>query len=324
MTPPSNPSRPGRATLLAFGGVVLIGGLNALGVRKTVSSLAPCGGATIRFAFAALILVGLVIVTRRPFPRGRSLWGAALYGIVGFAASYGLLYTALQDVPAGTATVLLALTPLMTLGLAVAHRQEQFHVQGLIGGLIALGGVAIVFADQIEANVPPIGLGMVVLGTLCVAEAGVILKWIPKSDPFSTNAVAMATGVIILGALSVLAGDPRTIPALPETWLAIAYLVVLGSVVLFSLYVFTLQRWTASAVSYSTLLFPFVGVTAATIAFGERFSPALLVGGVVALVGVYVGALRPRPARSSATSSPECLPIDNCLPDVPLPVASRT
>ena len=53
-------------------------------------------------------------------------------------------------------------------------------------------------------------------------------------------------------------------------WFAIAYLVVLGSVVLFSLYVYTLQRWTASAVSYSTLLFPFVGVTAATIAFGER------------------------------------------------------
>jgi len=136
------------------------------------------------------------------------------------------------------------------------------------------------------------GLGLVVIGTICVAEAGVILKWIPRSDPFGTNAVAMLTGAAILGAVSFFSQEAHPLPAETSTWLAIGYLVVFGSVVMFSLYLFTLKRWTASAVSYSTLLFPFVGVTVATLLTGERFTPAFALGGLVVLVGVYVGALR--------------------------------
>lgn len=310
-------ARPERTTLLAFVGVVLFGGLNAIGVRQTVLELAPFWGAALRFALAGLILVGVVVAMRGRLPRGRSLWGAMLYGVVGFAASFGLVYPALREVPAGTATVLIALTPLLTFGLAIAHGQERFNVQGLLGGLIALGGIAIVFADQIGASVPLGALALVVLGSICIAEAGVILKWIPRSDPFATNAVAMLTGAAILGALSLFVGEAWALPARAGTWLAVGYLVILGSVVMFSLYLFTLKRWTASAVSYSTLLFPFVGVTVATLLTGERFTPAFALGGLVVLAGVYVGALRARPHRSSATSAPECLPIDACGPPQP-------
>ena len=316
-------ARPDRTTLLAFLGVVLFGGLNAIGVRQTVLELAPFWGAALRFVIAGLILVGVVLATRGRFPRGRGLWGAILYGVVGFAASFGLVYPALREVPAGTATVLIALTPLLTFGLAIAHGQERFNVQGLLGGLIALAGIAIVFADQIGASVPLGGLALVVLGAICIAEAGVILKWIPRSDPFATNAVAMLTGAAILGALSLIAGETWALPTQAGTWLAVGYLVIFGSVVMFSLYLFTLKRWTASAVSYSTLLFPFVGVTVATLQYGERFAPAFALGGLVVVAGVYVGALRARPHRSSATSSPECLPVDACAPPQPATAGAR-
>lgn len=319
MSDASASARPDRTTLLAFLGVVLFGGLNAIGVRQTVLELAPFWGAALRFLIAGLILVVVVLATRGRFPRGRSLWGAILYGLVGFAAGFGLVYPALRDVPAGTATVLIALTPLLTFGLAIAHGQERFNVQGLVGALIALAGIAIVFADQIGASVPLGALALVVLGAVCIAEAGVILKWIPRSDPFATNAVAMLTGAAILGALSLIAGETWALPARAGTWLAVGYLVIFGSVVMFSLYLFTLKRWTASAVSYATLLFPFVGVTVATLQYGERFTPAFALGGLVVLAGVYVGALRARPHRSSATSSPECLPVDAC----PLPRPAR-
>ena len=94
---------------------------------------------------------------------------------------------------------------------------------------------------------------------------------------------------------------------------AIGYLVVFGSVGLFSLWVFALQRWQASAVSYATLFMPLVTVTLAVLLTGERFSPWFGLGGVVILACVYLGAfLRIRPTRSSASSAPECLPIDAC------------
>src|SRR2546425_1443207 len=304
-------TRPDRATLLAFVGVVLFGGVNAIGVRQTVHELAPFWGAAIRFAVAGVIMVAIAIATRRSFPRGRSLTGALLYGAIGFAASYGFVYSGLRETPAGTAQMLVALTPLLTFGLAIAHGQERFRSQGLIGALVALGGVAIVFADQVSANVPLASLVLVLLGTVCIAETGVIVKWIPRSDPFFTNAIAMLAGAGLLCALSLVASEARPLPSQPATWAAIAYLILFGSVVMFALYVFTLERWTASAVSYMTLLLPLVTVSLAAVLTGERITPSFLAGWLGILAGVDIGAfLKIRPMRSSASSMPECLPVD--------------
>lgn len=312
--------RPERATLLAFMGVVLFGGANAIGVRQTVQELAPFWGATIRFALAGLIMLAIVVVTHRRIPRGRSFSGAVLYGAVGFAASYGLAYSGLRETPAGTAMVLIATTPLVTFGLAILQRQEKFQVQGLVGAMIALAGVAFVFADQVSADVPIGSLVLILLATVAIAETGVIVKWIPRSDPFATNAVAMLTGAGILAVLSLLTGEAWVVPAQTATLAAIGYLVVLGSVVMFALYLFTLERWTASAVSYLTLLMPLVTVALAAVLTQERISPSFLIGGLVILAGVYVGTfLKIRPNRSSTISLPECLPVDACAEAIPAP-----
>lgn len=309
---PAASAGPDRATLLAFIGVVLFGGLNAIAVKASVAELAPFWSAGLRFVGAGVLLVGIVALTRRSFPRGRSLSGAVLYGVVGFAASFGFVYPALREVPAGTAIVFLAMVPLLTFGLAILHGQEQFHVQGLLGALIALGGVAIVVADQLTAAVPIVSMLFMFAGTLFIAESGIILKWVPRSDPFATNAVAMLAGAAVLLALSGLTGETWALPVQSSTLLAVGYLVVLGSIVMFGLYLFALRRWTASAMSYVTLLMPLVTVPLAAVLIAERVSPLFVAGAVVAVVGVYVGALRIRPRRTSATSLPECLPIDAC------------
>jgi drug/metabolite transporter (DMT)-like permease len=309
---PQVPGRLGSATVAAFAGVVLFGGANAIAVRQTVMELAPFWSAAVRFLAAGLILCAIVLATGRRFPRGRSLAGALAYGVVAFAAFYAFLYPGLREAPADAAGVLLALTPLFTFGLAVAQRQERFRLQGLLGALVALGGIGLVFADQLGAHVPLGSLVLIVLGVACVAESAVIVRWIPRSDPFATNAVAMLTGGVLLLALSAMSGEARVIPTQTATWLALAYLVVFGSTVLFSLFVYVLQRWTASAVSYTTLLMPLVTVSLAALLTGEKISSWFAAGGAVILIGVYVGAFLTVPHRTSASSAPECLPIDAC------------
>ncbi|HUG29085.1 MAG TPA: EamA family transporter [Candidatus Limnocylindria bacterium] len=304
---------PDRATVAAFLAVAVFGGLNAIAVRQTVAELDPFWSAGARFIAAGLILAGITLARRRRFPRGRGLAGAVAYGTVGLAAAFGFVYPALRDVPAGTAASLIALTPLATYALAIAQRQERFSIAGLVGGVIAVAGVGIVFADQLAAAVPLGALLLVVAGVLCIAESAVIVKAIPRSDPIATNAVAMLAAGAIHLSISFVVGETPALPATTATWLWFGYLVLLGSVALFSLYVFALERWTASAVSYTTLLMPFVGVGVATVLTGERFSLALVAGGLVLLAGVYVGAfLAPRPKRSTATSAAECLPIEDC------------
>ena len=313
MSSPSAAGHPDRRTLLAFAGVVVFGGLNAIAVRETVLELDPLWGAAIRFLAAGLIFAGVTVARGRRRPSRRMFIGAMAYGLVGFAGAFGLIYPALRDVQAGTASVVIALSPLATYGLAVAQRQERFRLDALIGGAIALIGIAIVFVDQLGVAVPLFPLALVGLGMVCLSEAGIIVKWIPRGNPYSINAIAMLTAGVALLLVSLLAGEHQRIPTRTETWLAIGYITMFGSVVMFGLYLFGLQRWTASSMSYSTLLLPFVSVAVATLLTGERFSLAFAIGGVVMLAGVYLGAFgHHRPGRSTATSLPECVPIADC------------
>jgi len=307
-------ARPDRATLLAFGGVVIFGGLNSIAVRHTVLELDPEWGAAMRFIAAGLIFAILTLARGREFPRGRSLVGAAAYGLVGFAGAFGLIYPALREVQAGTASVVIALSPLVTYGLAVVQRQEQFRSTAAVGALVALAGIAIVFVEELGGHVPLAPLIVVGAGMVCLSEAGIIVKWIPRSDAFATNAIAMLAAGAALLLASLVAGERQAIPTRGETWLAVGYITVFGSVVMFGLYLYGLQRWTASAMSYSTLLLPFVSVTVATLLTGEQFSIAFAIGGLVMLAGVYLGAFRSARRRAStATSLPECIPMADCL-----------
>jgi drug/metabolite transporter (DMT)-like permease len=303
--------KPDRLTVLAFAAVILLGGLNGIAAKQILRELEPFWSGVLRFAIAGLIMLAIVVATRRALPRGRSLLGAMAYGALGFALTFGLFFTGLRDTPISTAAVFLALTPLMTFGLAIAHGQEQFRLQGLLGALVALVGVALIFADQLAANIPLGSLVLLLLGALCLAETGVIVKLIPRSDPVGTNAVGMVTGCGILLLLSLVTGEPRGLPSEPITWAALVYFFTLGSVVLFGLFVYTLERWTASAVSYSDLLIPLVTIAIATLLTGERFTPWFLLGGGVVLAGVYIGSFLHLPRRHTATTSvPECLPIE--------------
>ena len=177
--------------------------------------------------------------------------------------------------------------------------------------VIALAGVALIFADQMSAAVPLGSLVLLALGALALAETGIVVKLIPRSDPRATNAVAMPVAVVLLLALSLAVGETWTLPSQPVSWLAFAYIATLGSVVLFTLFVFVLERWPASNVAYSDLLIPLVTIVIATLLTGERLSPAFLVGGAVVLVGVFVGAFLSVPRRERAsTTLPECLPVE--------------
>ncbi len=309
-TPRRVAALPDAMTLLAFGAVVLLGGINGIAAKQLLRELDPFWAGVGRFIVAGAIMSAIVLASRQPLPRGRSLLGAMAYGALGFAVTMALVFAGLRDTPVSTAAVFLALTPLLTLGLAVAHRQEAFRLQGLVGSLLALGGVALIFVDQLSAAVLLGSRVLIALGVLSLAETGILVKTIPRSDPRATNAVAMLTAAVLLLVFSLVAGEQRTLPSQPITWLAFVYTATLGSVLLFGLFVYTLERWTASAVSYSDILIPLVTITIATSFTGEQISATFLVGGAVVVAGVFVGAFLTLPHRKPAsTTVPECIAV---------------
>ncbi|HEX2196218.1 MAG TPA: DMT family transporter, partial [Actinomycetota bacterium] len=180
---------PDRVTLGAFAGAVAIGGSNFVAVKFSNEDLEPLFGAGIRFGSAALLLLAWMRVQRLAMPRGRAATGAATYGLLAFGVSYGLLYYALQGLSPGTAAVFMASTPLITLVLAVLHRQEAFTTRGLAGGLLAVAGLALISVDSIGGDLRATYLLAALLGTVAVAESSVLVKGFPQAHPITTNAV---------------------------------------------------------------------------------------------------------------------------------------
>jgi drug/metabolite transporter (DMT)-like permease len=281
---------------------VLIGGSNFVAVRFSNAELPPYWGAAIRFLPASLLLGAAMAIWRIPIPRGASLRGAAIYGALNFGAGYALGYYGLVDTPAGTAAVLLATVPLFTLALVALHGQEPFRLRGLVGALIALCGIGVVFGEQLSANVPLLSLLAMVGNALVAAESGVIAKGMQRMHPIATNAVGMLVGGVMLLVLSIVAGETHSPPRSSETWIAVLYLCLIGSIGLFGLFLAMLRRWTASASSYALLVMPLVAIALGAVVRGETITPIFIVGGVLVAVGVYVGALSGAAIRGSRGS----------------------
>ena len=281
------------ATIAAFLAASFIAGANAVAVRVGLTELAPFWGAAIRFLAAALILLVLAIATRRAFPTGRALFGAVLFGILTFGLSYMFLYWALQEATAGTVMVAFAITPLLTLLLAVVQRVERFRIRALLGALVAAAGITIVFADKMGA-VSPLTLAAILAGAVVAAESPIIVKIFPKVDPAVENGIGMAVGGVLLLLVSLFAGEPWRLPSTPAVQLSLVYLVLIGSVGLFLLFLFVLARWTASASAYVLLLAPLAAVGLDLVVLNEAPSLWLIVGGALAIAGVYAGVTRRR------------------------------
>lgn len=298
---------PEQSTLAAFGGAVLIGGGNFIAVRFSNEELDPFFGAALRFTAAALLLFALARVRGIPRPRGRAALGAATYGLLGFGVSYAFLYYALVGLAAGTTSVIMASVPLLTLAFAVAHRQERFTARGIVGGLLAIVGVAVLSARAIGGDVSPLYFLAALLGAAAAAESSVVVKGLPRPDPIMTNAIGMSVGAALLWIVSLAFGETWALPQTGRTWLVLGYLVVLGSVALFILFLYVIERWTASASVYAIALMPVVAIALGSLLADEPITWELIAGGALVMTAVYVGALsgaRTAAAATAASSTP--------------------
>lgn len=189
--------------------------------------------------------------------------------------------------------------PLLTLFLAAAQGLERITLRGLVGGVIAMAGIAVMVGGPSAAGVATGPALSILAAAACDAEANVVVKKFPLGHPVSTNAVGMLAGSLILLILSAIVGESWSPPADASTWWALAYLVTFGSVALFVLFLWTIKRWTASGMSYMFVLMPVVATVLAIFVLGEPVTAAAAAGGLLVVVGVFVGALSGRAREPS-------------------------
>jgi len=294
---------PNRSVLLPFLLFVAVSGGSPLAIRATFAEISPLWGGAMRFLLAALILWGLVYLRRTPLPKGRALLGAVLYGILTVGLDFSFARWGLVATPASRAQILMANVPLMTLFLSALHGVEGITPRGLLGALLAVGGIGLTFGGANVAGFSLPHAAAILVAAVFIAEGGVIVKKFPSSPPEVTNAIGMTAGGLILVVVSLVRGERWTVPSQPGIWLAFGYLIVFVSVLAFLLYLFVLNRWSASGASYGFVLMPLVTIVLGSTLAGEQITWNFLAGTGLVLVGVVVGALLPSATKTAAVEA---------------------
>lgn len=284
-------ARPNLLTAAAFAALVGFVGANVVAVRVINLELSPFWAAGTRFVAASTLFFLYAWNRRLPLPRGRALGGVLLFGTLQFGVGFALIYWALQSLPAGLASVILALVPLFTLFFAFLARLEPLRPRGVAGALIAAAGVAVMTGGRIGNDVSLPHLLAAVATAASFALAVVVVKSQPQVHPAVTNAVAMLTGALILLALSFAAGEVKAVPQEAASWAAYLYLAFPGTIGLFGLLLYVLRRWTATGVSYQAVLSPIVATALSAWLLDEPLTGGLFLGGLLVCAGVFTGAI---------------------------------
>lgn len=299
---------PDGVTYAAFASAVVIGGANFIAVSVSNLELPPLFGATLRFGLGSVLLLLIAGVRRAPLPTGRAVVGPVLYGLLGIGAAYALLYYSLVGLTAGTAAVIVAAAPLFTLVIAALLGQERLSVRGITGGVLAMAGIAVLSLGTIEGDLGGSYLIAAILGTIAIAMSSVVAKAYSSVHPLNMNTIGMVAGTILLALSSLVLGERWALPREAGTRLAVGWLVVLGSVGLFQLFLYVIKRWTASATVYAVAAMPVVAVSLGVVILDQPVTGAVVVGGLMVLAAVYVGALSGKPAPA-ATTGPAARPV---------------
>ncbi len=297
---------------LALAAVCFFWGTTYLGIRIALESMAPPVLMSLRYTISGIVLLAVAYFSKAHLPSGRELWHTALYGVIIIGAGTGCLVYAEQWVPSGLASVFITVSPFWMIGVeALIPGGARLHGPTIAGMFVGLAGSILLVAPEAlqEGSGGPLLRGFLLLQLGCAGWAlGSILqrRHQTKAHPVVSGAVQqLATGLAFI--VPAFLAKPH-----PSAWSArstgaIAYLVMFGSIVGYSAYIFALDRLPVSVVSIYNYINPIIAVFLGWLFFREHFGwreaiAMLIIFAGVALVKRYSHPPSPKPVRAVAAS----------------------
>ncbi|MFF0339408.1 EamA family transporter [Kribbella sp. NPDC004875] len=273
--------------------VYVVWGSTYLAIRVVVEAeIPPMLGMATRFLTAALLMAaGLALKSgwQRLRITRREAIGAATVGILLLAFGNGAVAVAEQTVPSGLAALLVAAIPLWLMLLRVGGG-ERPRALTWAGVLIGFGGAALLALSGGNTSAKPLSVAILVIGTICWATGS---RFAPRlglpRDPLVTALYEMVFGGTAMVLLGVLRGEPGRLhlDRIHGTgWLALAYLVVFGSLLAYTAYSYLLANAPISLVGTYAYVNPAVAVFLGWLILSENLTWQILLGGAVIIVGV--------------------------------------
>jgi drug/metabolite transporter (DMT)-like permease len=277
--------------VLAFLAIYILWGTTFLAIRVAVHELPPLFAAGTRMFLAGAILFGWTMLRGAAWPTRTQWRSLALMGVLMFVVDYALLFWAEKYVPSGITAVFAATVPLMTITFEMLVFRMQPFRWSLIGAvLLGFCGVGVLLLPDPHQQLPTIPCIAILVGTASWCLGTVLSRRLvlPESRAV-TSGGAMVVGGAVLLLLSAGFGEMRPFPhASRNAWVALAYLIVFGSLLAFTAYVFLLARMSASTVSSYAYVNPIVAVALGYFAVGEPITAHSIAGAALVLVSVFL------------------------------------
>jgi len=283
-------------TLLAFGIIYFVWGSTFLFIRIGVQELPPLLCAALRFLPAGLILFAWTALRGERIPTLRQWRSATLLAMLIFVGDYGLLFWAEQRVPSGIAAVMLATIPaFMALSEISLLRTQRLTIRLALALLIGFAGVGVLVSRSLNLGGSPIdtkGAIALILASMSWSVASVLSRRMPLPSSRAMSAGAqMLAGGVLLTLVAAAFGELRNLHLSAisgRTWFAIAYLIVFGSLIGFTAYVWLLHHESPTKVGTYAYVNPLVAVLLGYFAGGEPLGARTALGTLFVLISVIV------------------------------------
>ncbi|MEU4437947.1 EamA family transporter [Micromonospora chalcea] len=301
---PADPPRPAGPMALAvgLGAVYLIWGSTYLGNRVALDSIPPLVATSARFLAAALLLFAVAALWRGPagllLPR-RQWTGVGASGLLMVGAGSALLALGQLYVPTGLTSLLVAGMPLwvLVLRLVVGPRPSPLAAVGVLGGVV---GLALLFAVPTQGWHLG-GMLLVVLSTMVWALGSTLSQRLRMpADHLVGTGWQMLVGGLAVAVASVVSGELsgfRLSDVTGRSWLAWTYLMLVSTVVGFSVYTWLLRNAPIQLASTYAYVNPVVAVLLGMMVLDESLSGRQVLAGAVVLASVALVIARERPRQ---------------------------
>lgn len=302
--PPSSPAIQARV-LIPFTIVTLIWGSTWLVIRDQIAVVPPSWSVAYRFLIAAAVMLGWALIQKIPLRIGREgMVIALLIGILQFVLNFNFVYRAEAYVTSGLVAVVFALLIVPNAVFARIFLKQGISRRFLTGSAVAMTGVALLFAQELEAasagpRAVMLGIGITILGVFSASAANVLqaVERVRRLPIISLMAWSMLIGGIINAGIASALDGPPVIETRPAYVAGLLYLGVIGSAVTFSLYFGLIREIGPARAAYTSVLIPVIAMALSTIFENYRWSPLAAAGAALVILGLVI-ALQARRSRT--------------------------
>jgi drug/metabolite transporter (DMT)-like permease len=290
----STEHRPVWKTLLAFAIIYFVWGSTYLAIRIGVHEVPPFLLAGMRFVAAGVALYLWAIARGESTPNQRQWASVSLLAIFFFVLDYGLVFWAEQRVPSGVTAVVMATIPVfIALSEMIFLRTQKLTVPLVSALAIGVGGVAVLISRSLNLGGAPIdraGVVALIVGSMSWSIASVFTRVLPlPSSKAMSSGAQMLTGGVFLVITAAALGEFRDFhPAnvSREAWLSLIYLIVAGSIIGFTAYLWLIHHESPTKVGTYAYVNPVVAVLIGYFLGGEALGARTILGTLLVLTSV--------------------------------------